>query len=266
MIQTRWLVLALLACILSAACGLARPPQEYDQLSRRVLHLTQAHDSAGLEALLDPGLTNLTARAQLREVADSLQAWAPDSVALIGWNVLTDNGHETAQLSYELHGGHGWAAALVGFERRAEGPRVNTLRIFPRPNSLASENGFTLRGRSPRHYLVLAALCCSVVFSFGTAIMVLRSSMPRRWWLAALSLISIGSVQLNWSTGAWRVLPAWMTLFGGGVAKSGPVAPWIVSVGLPLGACIALWRLSEFRKRIGTSPESRSAATTRAAV
>jgi hypothetical protein len=264
--QSQSSLLALTVLLFSAGCGLTRPPKEYDDLSRRALRLTQAHDWFAMEPLLDPGLTNSTARAQLVEVGDSLRAWRPDSVALIGWNVVKANGHETAQLSYELHGAHGWGAAVLGFERRSGGPRVNAFQLVPRSQSLASENALTLRGRTPRHFVFLAALAASVVFSFGTAIIVLRTPMPRRWWLAGLALVSFGAVQLNWSTGVWRVLPAWFTLFGGGIQKSGPVAPWIVSVGIPLGAFIALWRRAQFLKQDSTTPSEPTASIPQAAV
>jgi hypothetical protein len=240
--------------LLSTSCGALQPPRDYDQLARRVLRLTQANDSAALAPLLDPALTSPTARAQLRQVGDSLRAWAPDSVALIGWNVFSGAVRKSARLTYELRGPQHWGAAVLSFERRTDGLRLNGLHISTRTQSMASENAFTLRRRSGKHYLILAALCCSVLFSFASAIRVIRTPMPRRWWLGALALVSVGTVQLNWTTGASRVLPAIVSLFGGGVTKSGPVAPWIVSVALPLGACIALWRRAEYLKRSRTPP------------
>src|SRR5690349_18644327 len=48
------------------SCGGLQSPQEYDRLGRRVLRITQAHDSIALKSLLEPELLNPTAQAQLR--------------------------------------------------------------------------------------------------------------------------------------------------------------------------------------------------------
>lgn len=235
--------------ILSLGCSGPQPLRDYDAVGRRVLQLVQQGDSEALLPLLDPALTSSAAQAEVRATGDTLRAWAADSVALIGWNLVSEPNRKAAQLSYELRGPHRWGAAVLWLEKRVDGTRLNGLRLFARTQSMASENAFTLRDRSLKHYLVLAALCCSVLFSLGTALIIVRTPMPRRWWLAALALVSFGTIQFNWSAGQSMVLPAYFSLFGGSVIKAGPVAPWIVSVGLPLGACIALWRRADFRKR-----------------
>jgi len=74
--------------------------------------------------------------------------------------------------------------------------------------------------------------------------------MPRRRLLALLALVSFGSVALNWTTGQWGVQPVNLLLFGGAVARPGLVGPWVLTCGLPLGACIALWRRAEYRRKV----------------
>jgi hypothetical protein len=113
---------------------------------------------------------------------------------------------------------------------------------------MASMNGFSLRGHGPAHYLMLAATLATVLFSLASAMLVWRTPMPRRRRFAALALVSFGAVALNWTTGEWGVQPVRLLLFGGAADRSGMVGPWILSCGLPLGACIALWRRAEHRR------------------
>jgi hypothetical protein len=130
------------------------------------------------------------------------------------------------------------------------GYRLIGLTLTPEAGSLASLNAFTFRGRGPAHYLALVATMGSMLFTLATAVRVWRTPMPRRRLLTLLALVGFGSVALNWTTGQWTVQPANLLLFGGAVARSGSVGPWVLTCGLPLGACIALWRRAEYRRRV----------------
>ena len=191
----------------------------------------------------------------------TLGAWAPDSVALIDWNVSFVGRDRRAQLTYELHGHQGWGLASLNFAGRPDGYRLVGLNVTPEPGSQAELNAFGLGGRGLIHYLILIATIASVLFSFSTAVRVWRTPMPRRRLFAFLSLVGFGTISLNWTTGQWWVQPTHFVLFGGAFLRAGIVGPWILTCGLPLGACIGLWRRAEYRRALQLRPtDSPSAA------
>lgn len=244
-----WAITTLVAAGL-LGCAMLKPPAELDSLGRRALRAIAAGDSAALGQVADASMPTSAADDDYRAVALTLTAWAPDSVALVGWNVNVTGQSRNAQLTYELHGHQGWGLAILSFAGRTEGYRLVGLNLTPQASSLASLNAFRFRGRGPAHYLVLFATVASVLFTLATAVGVWRTPMPRRRLLALLALLSFGSVALNWTTGQWTVQPTNLLLFGGAVVRVGFVGPWVLTCGLPLGACIALWRRAEYRRRV----------------
>jgi hypothetical protein len=254
---------ALIAVLLLAAlqaCAMLQPPAGLDPLGRRVLHAIAAGDSAALSQIADASMPTSAADDDYRAVALTLTAWAPDSIALVGWNVNVIGETRNARLVYELHGRQGWGLATLNFGGRADGYRLVGLNLTPAAGPLASLNAFRLRSRSPAHYLVLFGTLASVVFTLASAILVWRTPMPRRRLLALLALVSFGSVALNWTTGQWGVQPVNLLLFGGAVARPGLVGPWVLTCGLPLGACIALWRRAGYRRQVAEERMADSAA------
>ena len=138
----------------------------------------------------------------------------------------------------------------LSFSRRPEGYRLIGLNLRPEATSLAAENTFRLRGRGLAHYVVLLATVASVLFTLATAVWTWRTPMPRRRLLAFVALVGFGTVTLNWTTGQWAVQPANLLFFGGAITRVGWAGPWTVTCGLPLGACLALWRRAEHRRAV----------------
>ncbi len=69
--------------------------------------------------------------------------------------------------------------------------------------------------------------------------------MPRRFVWAAAALVGVGSFQLDWTSGATRILPFQLMLLGAGFLRANEAAPWIMMFGFPMGA---LWALSRYRR------------------
>jgi len=248
--------------VVGAACVSGMRPSELDVFGREFLTTLQRGDSAAALNRLDPGLTTWTAQAQLMAVAESLRLWAPDSTHLVGWNVVESAGRSQAALTYEVHGAHGWALVGLQVQKRREGQRVTGMQLVPRVSSLREENSFTLVGKSAGHYLVLAGAIASVLFTLCAAVQVATSSLQRRWLWVFVSLLGIGQLGINWSTGQLFFNPVYFRLFGAGVERGGEFAPWIVVVGLPVGAAYALWRAKQLPPQAPapTTPGSARAA------
>jgi hypothetical protein len=177
----------------------------------------------------------------VKEVGDTLAAFHRDSTALIGWNTVQSPEGYRADLTYEIHG-TGWGLVTVVLTRREGGLALYGFHFTRMVASLGELNAFHIAGRSWRHYLVLVLAIVCLLFCLVTAIIVLRTPMPRRWLWALVSLVGIGVCSINWTTGGVFVNPAGFLLLCAAYLRPGLVGQWTVSFALPVGAAVALWR------------------------
>jgi hypothetical protein len=134
---------------------------------------------------------------------------------------------------------------LVQVTVRSSGAQraVTYLRLERLPDSLDRVNAFHLGGQSHGHYVVLGLAILVPVFIVITLVVCVRTPLPNRKWLWLLFVaVGMGRMSLNWTTGALSVTPLSVDLFGAGVTARGPYSPWIVSVAMPVGALLFLWR------------------------
>lgn len=234
---------ALALVSLLGACNPLRVDPETDALSRRVLALAEAGDSASLHAVFHPKLLAADPWGALRQVRDTLALLRPDTMELVGYNINATPEGMSSRYTYQSHGGGGWFLASVETYREAEALLVTGVNVQRLPNSLQELNAFTLAGRGWRHYLVLLLALTSAVVCLGAAIVIARTPMPRRWRWVLVSMLGAGQVTINWATGEMTVSSVFLMLFGAGVAHAGPAGPWSVAASFPAGALIALaWR------------------------
>jgi hypothetical protein len=239
-------------------CSLAKPDPEVDKFGRQVLQLVQSGDSAALVPELDPSLTTSTMWLAMAEVRDTLRYWSPDSIAIVGWNVLNMPSSYTVEITYQLHGPGGWGLALLTLARRQGGLQATGLRLERIPGSLQQLNGFTLSGRSWRHYFVLAMAILCALFACAAAFLVLRTPMPRRWLWALVALVGVGQYGINWTTGETFGPAIQVQLFSAGYFRPGTVGQWFVMFSVPVGAVYALWRRKQFltARQAATAPDA----------
>lgn len=234
---------ALALVSLLGACNPLRVDPETDALSRRVLALAEAGDSASLYAVLHPKLLAADPWGAAWQVRDTLTLLRPDTIELVGYSVNATPKGMFYRYAYQAHGAGGWFLALVETYREADALLVTGFTIQRLPRSMQELNAFTLAGRGWRHYLVLLLAITSAVVCFGGAIVIARTPMPRRWRWVLVSMLGVGQVTINWATGEMTVSSVYLMLFGAGVVQAGPVGPWSVAASFPAGALIALaWR------------------------
>ncbi|HUB07169.1 MAG TPA: hypothetical protein VMB50_09210 [Myxococcales bacterium] len=77
----------------------------------------------------------------------------------------------------------------------------------------------------------------------------LRSDLPRKWLWAAATLVGIGKVTANWTTGKLGFALLNVQLFGVGMTKFNAYSAWVVTVGFPLGAVVVHRKLRARRLR-----------------
>jgi predicted alpha/beta hydrolase len=162
----------------------------------------------------------------------------------VGWNYTTMLGKgKTAFLSHEYDYPGKVALAQVSLQR-AEGAKSWTVVGFHVQVATTQELQalrFSLIGKSPAHYIFLAAMIASLGLILAAMVKVVRAkNLKRKWlWLIA-SLFCLVGFQINWFSGA----VTWKLIFGllnaGAVTGASRFDPWMLSFSLPLGAILIL--------------------------
>ncbi len=110
---------------------------------------------------------------------------------------------------------------------------------------------FTLEGRSLRHYVFFSLLIFLPIFTLSTAIACgLNKNVKRKWIWIIFILVGLWGANFNWATGeignefiqatskSVKFQFLQFHLFGAGIIKAGPFRPWIISIGIPVGAVL----------------------------
>jgi len=65
--------------------------------------------------------------------------------------------------------------------------------------------------------------------------------LRRKWAWVLFVLFGVGTMTVDWTSATWGFNPVSFVLFSGG-ASAGFYGPWTISIALPLGALVYLWR------------------------
>jgi hypothetical protein len=254
-VRTSGLALLALGAGLASACSgekmLRRfTPADADLRAREYLGLFTRHQGDSAEARLAAGVAGPETHRAIARLDTLLAGLRFDSVRVIGAQVSTHNGVRRTNLSYQLHAQRGWFMANVASIDSAGTWSVDGVSAAPIPRPLELETNFTLRGRSILHYVWLALTIASIAFSAGVALFIaIQQRMPNRWRLVLASLVGVGAFSMNWATGEIGVRPWNVELLSAAVVRAGPVAPWVLTFALPIGAILAVHRYYRWRVR-----------------
>lgn len=258
-------ILALAALLLLAGCNISYPHDpravfEDDEVYRvfdEVVDVIEARDIEALITRLHPeGRGNPDVRDQMGEAFGYLPAG--DQLQATPYYAELRNGGPGFEeipvhlMMFDVVGESGFANLMVAVAPEQGECCVVTyldVRVMERrPSDLLD---FTLEGRGPLHYVFFVLLFAVPAFCLVTAIAcVLKKGVKRKWLWVPFILIGVWGVEFNWTTGGigtdlLRVGPQGVyfqlirfKLLGAGYLKSGVLAPWIVSIGLPLGAIL----------------------------
>ena len=194
-----------------------------------------------VKAYLDPALTAQVPDQKLEDIAQHFPSGKVVSTELVGsqTNVVNSVWHGNFSFEYQFEGG--WAVANVVLKRTGEQLSVLGFNVYRTDASQREINKFVLQGKSAWHYTILAQAVTVPVFIIATLIVCLRTPIPRRKWLWVLFILGgIGSISINWTTGAWEFQLLHYLLFGGAALAASEHAPWVITAGFPLGA-IVFW-------------------------
>lgn len=118
----------------------------------------------------------------------------------------------------------------------------------------AAAQAFWGPGRTAGQWLFLALAAATPLFMLWTAVRVFQApALEGRVFWALLCLGGVGTAWMDWTSGVTGFLPFSPRLMGFGLEKGpSPLAPWMVSLTIPVGALAASLRLALLRLR--TSP------------
>jgi hypothetical protein len=244
-----WLVLASLAgCSQQDMLSLIASTED-QAVARKYIELLRDRRFDEIEQVTHPSI-----RSQLRDalgqMADTLPDAEPTSITLVGAHKAANNGSLTTNLTFEYGFGDEWFIINVAWQSDDDAFAIVGFNVYDTPGSLEQMNKFELAGKSPTHYLFLALVVALPIFSIYALIVCARTRMSgRKWPWILFILFGVGNFALNWTTGEWQFAPLQIQLLSAS-ASANLYGPWVLSVSVPLGALLFLWR----RRRL-SAPE-----------
>ncbi|WP_052713228.1 hypothetical protein [Pseudoalteromonas rubra] len=222
-------------------------PKEEMEFAKGYLSEVRERNYEYVFSHIDPELSSQVSEEKLDEIAAYFPSGQLLSTVLIGSQVHTYNEVWQGNFTFEYQFESGWAVANAALQRKADKMTVIGFNVYRTKASQKELNKFELTGKSALHYLVLLAACIVPVFIIVSVFYCIKTPIHKRKWLWVLFVLGgIGTMSINWSTGALGFKIAEYQLLGAGVVASGEYAPWILSVGFPLGAMVFWFKRKSF--------------------
>lgn len=199
---------------------------------------------------IDPELFGQVSTEKLEEIAAYFPAGKLLSTELIGSQVNTFDDTWQGNFSFEYEFESGWAVANVVMKRIADKTTVIGFNVYKTDASQKALNKFELTGKSALHYIILALACIVPLFIIISLVYCIKTPIPKRKWLWVLFILGgIGTVSINWSTGAFWFNILQYQILGAAALASSEYSPWIITAGFPLGAIIFWLKRKTFIER-----------------
>jgi len=249
-------LLALVGCDQQAMFEKFAPKEEV-AVAKRLIAQIAARDFPRVEAQLEEKLRTAETTEMLGRLAAQIPPEEPKTISVVGANTFTNDKATTYNLTLEYEYARSWMLASVVLQRNGPQLAVIGIHMQPETQSLKEAHRFTLRGKSLIHYLILFSAMAVPLFIIYALVQCYRTPVPKRKWAWYL-FIAVGLVQvsLNWTDGAMNVQPISFLLLGAGFRMSGPYAPLILTVALPIGAAVFLSRRQEMLEQKADQPVS----------
>ena len=216
--------------------------QEDQARATKYLEMMRHHDFTEIESTMAPNLKSPDLHAKLVKMADLLPAAEPTSRKLVGAHLNFDSGERRSNLTYQYGFGDKWFLLNCSIQQSGGSFTIVGLTVQPIATSLDGASKFTLAGKSALQYMLVLAAVLFVLLSVTALIAAILDQGLKRKWLWILCIcFGVMQLSMNWTTGQWEFRPLSFLLFSAG-AFSGPYSPWVISVALPVGAIVYIFR------------------------
>ena len=214
-------------------------PKDEAELSKSFVALFMSKDFASIERQLDPSLLGPESRITLQKVAEQFPPGVPSEIQILGANTVTSPKNTTYDFTLQYIYPQKWLLVTVVLQKQDGKPLFTGIHVNLLTAPLQELNRFALMDKTAVHYLFLVLAVAIPVFVLVALVLCIRAPIPRRKWLWILFvLLGFGQFSLNWSDGTVNILPLSFMFLGAGYFQSGPAAPYILTVALPIGALL----------------------------
>jgi hypothetical protein len=176
----------------------------------------------------------------------------------VGYDVVANGAGDTSYFaSFEYQFPERWVLVRLEWQRVDGNLRLNGLNLQLLDASLEKTNAFTFNGKGLVNYMIVCFAVLAPIFTLYVLYLCLRTPQLKWKWLWALFiLVGVGSLSLNWTTGDSRLTMLTFKILSVSWIRTG-YGPWVISVGLPLGALVFLGWLARLKR--AKAPPSGSA-------
>lgn len=222
-------------------------PKKDATLAKEYLQKLRDRDFEYVKSLIHPDLSNKLNDQLLEKMVNLFPSGKLLTTELIGSQVHTFDSTWQGNFTFEYQFEGGWALANTAFKRVDNKLYVVGLNVYRTQASQKEINKFTLTDKSPFHFIVLTSAIAVPIIILVTLVFCIKTPIPKRKWLWVLFILgSIGSVSINWTTGAYGINILHYQLFGAGAVAASEYAPWIITAGFPLGALLFLLKRKKY--------------------
>ena len=226
-------------------------PKNEAEFAKTYLALFATHDFDAIEAKLDPKLKDAALRGNLKQIADFFPPERPKDIRVVGANTFSTNSASQFNLTFQYEYPDKWLLANVTLEKTGEVLVVKAVQVEPIRDSLENINRFNFVGKGVIHYVVFLTAIFVPALIIVSLVLCVRTPIPNRKWLWIIFILcGFGQFSLNWTTGAFNINPLHFQLLGAGFFKPSTYGAVIISVSLPIGALIFLWRRKQWLKHV----------------
>lgn len=236
------------ALIFFCGCGYGDPgtlvrkftPPEDEAIATNYIALLRQGKFEAIQKDMDPSLKDKFTSDLMGKMAAAVPKGDPLSVKVIGAHQFRDSELYQINLSFEYQFPSNWMVINVATQRKDGITTIIGFHVYEYSDSLENLNKFTLEGKRPIHYAVLAFAILIPLFILYALVVCIRTKMAgKKWFWIIFILIGIGRFTINWTTGHWSFSPFPFLLFGAGTFAP-PYSAWMISVSAPLGALLFL--------------------------
>lgn len=227
--------------LLLAGCSQADILQKFaspedQELARSYIDLLRQQRFEDIENVADPSVGGASLHDTLVKMATLIPPGEPTSVTLVGAHQMKMADSSTVNLTFEYGFSGKWLVANVAVKRQGGNTTIVGFSVIPQPTSLEEQNKFTLSGKTPIQYLVLALAIILPLLTLCALVVCVRTKVKGRKWPWVLFIIfGFGKLAVNWTTGQWAFAPLSFQLFSAS-AFAPLYGPWTLAASVPLGA------------------------------
>lgn len=261
----RWVaVFFVVACVL-AGCDQEKliaevTPKEDLDYAKQYVALIRKSDFAAVEAAMAPSLKTPQLKPTLALMASMIPPEPPISIEVVGVQTArSEDGASSTDLTLQYQFPNSWLLVQIVIRRAAGAVIVDTIYFTPLQSSYKELNAFTLGGKPVLSYAILAWSIAVPIFIVASLIGCLVTPIPKRKWLWCIMVfVSVGSVGLNWTTGAIDFSLIWIGVLNLGFTQLGVDGPYYFESTIPIGAIVFWIKRRTWRHAPATEPVVRN--------